>query len=91
MLISPDGVAPSRIVGVSTSVVFPCTTKSRRIFLLAPAHSGSPRKRDVKRLCVCPSTAQTHVALNPVVTESLAVLPSASPVSAHNLLVASAT
>jgi len=29
-LISPDGVAPSRIVGVSASVIFPCTIKPRR-------------------------------------------------------------
>jgi len=28
-LISPDGVAPIRIVGVSASVIFPCTIKSR--------------------------------------------------------------
>jgi len=51
-LISPDGVAPSQIVGVSASVIFPCTIKSRR-FLLAPAHSGSPRKRAVTWLRVC--------------------------------------
>jgi len=51
-LISPDGVAPSRVVGVSASVIFPCTIKSRR-FLLAPiTHPGSPRKRAVKWLCV---------------------------------------
>jgi len=25
LLISPDGVAPSRIVGVSASIIFPCT------------------------------------------------------------------
>jgi len=41
LLISPDGVWPSRMVGVSASVIFPCTIKSRR-FLLAPAD-----------LCVC--------------------------------------
>ena len=52
-LISPDGVAPSRIVGVSASVIFPCTIKSRRSFLLAPAQLGSPRKVAVKRMCVC--------------------------------------
>jgi len=50
-LISPDGVAPSWMVGVPASVIFPCTTKSRR-FLLALAHPGSPRKRAIKRLCV---------------------------------------
>jgi len=42
LLISPDGVAPSRIVGVSAAVVFPCIIKSRRRFLLAPGHPGSP-------------------------------------------------
>ena len=50
-LISPDGVAPSHIVGVSASVIFPCIIKSRRRFLLAPAYpvtTGSPRKRAVK-------------------------------------------
>ena len=53
-LISPDGVAPSQMVGVSASVIFPCTIKSRRnLFLLAPAHPGAPGKRAVKRLCVC--------------------------------------
>jgi len=52
LLISPDGVAPSRIVGVSASVIFPYTIKSRR-FLLAPAHPGSSGKGAVKRLCVC--------------------------------------
>jgi len=29
---------------VSVSVIFPCTIKSRRKFLLALAHPGSPRK-----------------------------------------------
>jgi len=38
-LIGLDGVAPSRIVGVSASVILPCTIQSRR-FLLAPAHPG---------------------------------------------------
>jgi len=52
LLISPDGVAPSQIVGVSAYVIFPCTIKVQKI-LLAPAHLGSPGKRDVKQLCVC--------------------------------------
>ena len=51
MLISPDVVVPSRMVGVSASVIFPCTIKSRRRFLLALAHLGSPRKRAIK-LCM---------------------------------------
>jgi len=37
------GVAPSQIVGVSASVIFPCTINSRR-FLLPAAHLGSPEK-----------------------------------------------
>jgi len=52
-LISPDGVAPIRIVSAFASVIFPCTIKSRRRFLLAPAHPGGPGKRAVKRLCGC--------------------------------------
>jgi len=58
-LISPDGVAPIQMVGVSASVIFPCTIKSRRRFLLAPADLGSPGKRAVKQvvsvlLYLCP-------------------------------------
>jgi len=53
MLINPDGVAASQIVGVSASDISPCTMKSKRNFLLAPAHPDSPRKRAVNRLCVC--------------------------------------
>ena len=34
-----------RPAGLSASVIFSCTTKSRRRFLLALAHLGSPRKR----------------------------------------------
>jgi len=45
-LVSPDGVAPSRVVSVSASVIYPCTIKSR-ISLLAPAHPGGPEKRAV--------------------------------------------
>jgi len=50
-LVSPDGVAPSRMVGVSASVIFPCTVKSRSF--LATAHPGGPRKRAVKWLWWC--------------------------------------
>jgi len=42
-LISPDGVAPIRMVGMSASALYPCTTKSRRS-LLALAHPGTPGK-----------------------------------------------
>jgi len=33
LLISPDGVAASRMIGVSASVIFPCTIKSRSLYL----------------------------------------------------------
>ena len=49
MLVSPDGVAPSWMVGVSVSVIFPCPIKSRSS-LLAPAHPGGLGKSAVKRL-----------------------------------------
>jgi len=52
MMISPDGVVPIRTVGVSVSVIFPCTIKSRR-FLLAPAHPKSRKKGHKIVVCVC--------------------------------------
>ena len=48
-LVSANGEVTSWIVGVSASVIFPHTIKSRR-FLLAPAHLGSPGKRAI--VCV---------------------------------------
>ena len=48
-LVSPDGVVPSRMVGVSVSVNLPCTIKSTSS-LLAPAHMGDPGKRAAKWL-----------------------------------------
>ena len=48
-LVSPDGVAPSRMVSVSASVNLPCTVKSRSS-LLAPAHPDGPGKRAIKWL-----------------------------------------
>jgi len=50
-VMSPDGVAVSRIVCMSASVIFPCTIKSKR-FLLVPTHPGSPGKKAVRWLCV---------------------------------------
>ena len=50
LLIGLDGVALTRIVSVYASVIFPSTIKSRRSFLLAPAHPGGPAKRAVKQL-----------------------------------------
>ena len=54
-LISPDEVAPSRIVGVSASDISPRTIKSRRRLLLTLVHPGTPGKRAVEWLyeCVC--------------------------------------
>jgi len=40
-LMSPDGVAPTRIVGVSASGISPCTIMFRRRFLLTSG-TGSP-------------------------------------------------
>jgi len=51
-LVSPDGVAPSQMVGVSACVNLLCTIKSISS-LLAPAHPGGPGKRAVKRLWWC--------------------------------------
>ena len=48
-LVSPDGVAPSRMVCVSASVNLPLRHKVRSS-LLAPACPVGPRKRAVKRL-----------------------------------------
>jgi len=48
-LVSPDGVAPSRTVGVSASVNLPLHHKVISS-LLAPAHPGGPGKTAVKRL-----------------------------------------
>jgi len=45
-LISPDGVAPSRIVGVSASINLPLLHKVLK-FLLPPAHPGGTGKRAV--------------------------------------------
>ena len=48
-LVSPDGVAPSQMVGVSASVNLPLHHKVQSS-LLAPAHPDGPGKRAVKRL-----------------------------------------
>jgi len=50
-LVGPDGVAPSRMVGVSASVNRPLHHKSRSS-LLAPAHPRGPGKRAVKMVVV---------------------------------------
>jgi len=50
-LISPDGMAPIWMVGVSASLIFLCTIKSRR-FLLAPAHRVVPVKGCKTAVCV---------------------------------------
>ena len=46
-LVSPDGVAPSRMVGVSASVNLPL-----HYSLLVPAHPGGPRKKGRKTVVV---------------------------------------
>jgi len=51
-LVSPDGVAPSWMVGVSASVNLPLHHKVQKFF----SGTGSPGwswKRAVRRLCVC--------------------------------------
>jgi len=51
-LVCPDGVAPSRMFGVSASVNLPLHHKVQKFF----SGTGSPGwswKRAVKRLCVC--------------------------------------
>jgi len=50
LLIGPDGVAPSRLSMCLPLVILPSTIKSRRSFLLAPAHPGGSRQRVVKQL-----------------------------------------
>jgi len=64
LLISPDGVAPSRMVGVSAFVILPCTIKSRRRFLLALAHLDSSGKRAIKWLCVCVCVCRCKFSLS---------------------------
>jgi len=53
-LISPDGVAPIRIVGVSASVIFPCTIKFQKNISSGTGSPGySPGEKAVKRfVCV---------------------------------------
>jgi len=51
LLISLDGVVPTRIIGVSASCYpDPSIIKYRRSFLLAPAYLGGHRKMAVERL-----------------------------------------
>jgi len=53
-LISPDGVAPSQMVGVSASVIFPCTIKVQKKI---SSGTGSPRwsweKGQKMAVCMC--------------------------------------
>ena len=61
-LISPDGVAPSRMVGVSASVNLPLHHKVQKFSsLLAPAHPGGPGKRVIKWLWLwCGGCSETE-------------------------------
>jgi len=52
MLVSPDGVAPSRMVGVCASVNLPLHHKVQK-FSSGIGSLGGPRKRAIKQLCVC--------------------------------------
>jgi len=52
LLIGPDGLAPTRIVGVSASVILASTIKPRRSFLLAPARPGWSWKKGSKTVVV---------------------------------------
>ena len=53
-MVSPDGMAPRRMVGMSASVDLPLHHKIQNS-LLAPAHPSGPGKRAVKWLW-CPDT-----------------------------------
>jgi len=61
-LISPDGVAPTRMVGVSASVIFSCTIKSRRRFVLAPAHLGNLGTQQQQQPFYSPLSGNTRVS-----------------------------
>ena len=56
---------------MSASVIFPCTIKPRRRFLLAPAHPGSPGKRRKMTVSVCVCITRVpygvHIATAPSV------------------------
>jgi len=60
VLISPDGVAPSRTVGVSASVFLPLHHKVQK-FSSGTGLARSPGKVVVKRLCVCDITLHAWV------------------------------
>ena len=51
-LLSPDGVVPSRMVGVFASVNLPLFYKVQK-FSSGTGSPGWSRKRAVKQLCVC--------------------------------------
>ena len=55
--VSPDGVAPSRMVSVSASVNLPLHHKAQK-FSTGTAHPGDPRKRAVKWLWWCGGTGK---------------------------------
>jgi len=60
-LVSPDGVAPSRLVGVSASVNLPLHHKVQKFSSGIPAHPGGPGKRAVKWLCGCGIKRSGHI------------------------------
>ena len=61
-MVSPDGVAPSRMVSCLPLLILPYTIKSRSS-LLALAHPGGPGKRAVKWLWCGVVVLKTYIML----------------------------
>jgi len=62
-LLGPDGVAPSRMVGVSASVNLPLHHKVQR-FSSGTGSPGWSRKMAVNRLCVCCNKSTDDVRIS---------------------------
>jgi len=75
LLISPDGVAPSRMAGVSASVIFACTIKVQKLSSGTSSPGWSWKKGckmdvcvharacECVRVCVC-YDSKTHMRFN---------------------------
>ena len=83
-LVSPDGVAPSRMVSASASVNLLLHHKSKSS-LLAPAYPGGPGKRAVKRLW-CVVITDHHGLLTSNISRHLIMLLSVGVVRASVVL-----
>ena len=59
-LVSPDGVAPSRMVCVSASVNLPVHHEVQEFSCGTPAYPGGPGKRAIKRLWCGAGSAMKH-------------------------------